>query len=162
MRVDLLVPGKPEPQGSKTAQAYIPKGGGKPKASMRDDNPRLKAWRRTVTETAIAEGIGETLMEGPLAVWLRFSMPRPKGHYGTGRNAGIIKPTAPLWPASRPDIDKLCRAVFDSLTVAAVWADDGQVVYVNALEAYCSEDGWTGVRLTVRPMTEWDPARDEA
>lgn len=92
-------------------------------------------------------GAKELLCEGDLtfgtpaptreavAVALRFGLPRPKGHWGTGRNADRLKPSAPAWPATKPDVDKLERAVLDALT-GVLWADDSQVVMLSADKVY--------------------------
>ena len=51
-----------------------------------------------------------------------FYVPRGKGHYGTGRNEGVLKATAPARPAVRPDVDKWLRQVLDALK-GAVYHD---------------------------------------
>jgi len=65
-----------------------------------------------------------------------FRLPRPKGHYGTGRNVAMLKPSAPLFPAGRPDLDKLLRSTFDALGEAGVWGDDAQVVAARGRKVY--------------------------
>jgi Holliday junction resolvase RusA-like endonuclease len=65
--------------------------------------------------------------EGPLKVSLTFYFARPAAHYGTGKNALNLKPTAPLWHTKKPDRDNLDKAVMDALTNAGAWADDCQV-----------------------------------
>jgi Holliday junction resolvase RusA-like endonuclease len=67
------------------------------------------------------------LWRGPVHLRIAFGLPRPKGHFGTGRNAGTVKPSAPPFPAVKPDVDKLSRAVMDALR-GVVYADDAQVV----------------------------------
>ncbi|MCR4339570.1 MAG: RusA family crossover junction endodeoxyribonuclease [Gemmatimonadaceae bacterium] len=57
-------------------------------------------------------------------------MQRPAGHYGTGRNAGTVRPCAPEWPTTKPDADKLTRALLDALTGVA-YVDDSQVVHLG-------------------------------
>lgn len=54
---------------------------------------------------------------------------RPKGHHGSGRNAGVLKESAPAFPTARPDVDKHARAIMDALH-GVVWRDDSQVVEV--------------------------------
>ncbi len=68
----------------------------------------------------------ETLLAGPLRVDLYFYFKRPKAHFGTGRNAGILKTTAPTYYTSKPDRDNLDKLVLDSLT-GVFWNDDAQV-----------------------------------
>jgi crossover junction endodeoxyribonuclease RusA len=58
-----------------------------------------------------------------------FTMPRPRVHYGTGRNEGVLKPRfLNAVPDRIPDLSKLCRSTEDALTDAGVWADDARVV----------------------------------
>lgn len=54
---------------------------------------------------------------------------RPKGHYGTGRNAGQLKPSAPVWMGKRGagDNDNIEKTIWDALS-GIVWKDDAQVV----------------------------------
>lgn len=67
------------------------------------------------------------LMDGPLRLALTFFRPRPKGHYGTGRNAGVLKDSAPDFPTTKPDGLKLARSVEDALT-GVVYLDDALIV----------------------------------
>jgi len=75
---------------------------------------------------------------GPVSVTVMFRLPRPKGHYGTGRNAGYLRASAPRLPGGRPDIDKLLRSTFDALGEAGVWGDDSQVTDVHASKMYAN------------------------
>jgi Holliday junction resolvase RusA-like endonuclease len=112
--------GVPVPQGSKKAFKHRHTG----RVVMTDDNPNLAAWRDTVAYAARAAWAGRAPLTAPVTASLVFYLPRPASHYGTGRNAGILKASAPLHPTVKPDLDKLVRAVFDSLTTAGVWKDD--------------------------------------
>jgi crossover junction endodeoxyribonuclease RusA len=94
--------------------------------------------------------------DGAVGVIVTFFMPRPKSHYGSGRNALNLKPSAPFYPAVMPDIDKLLRAVLDGLTDAQVWHDDGQVVLVHASKRYEVEAG-PGAEIVVALM---DPPKE--
>jgi Holliday junction resolvase RusA-like endonuclease len=94
---------------------------------------RVKYAQPTVQHRNLAIGIlrdawaGEDPLAGPVAVRVVATFPRPKAHYGTGRNAGVLKDWAPIWHAQAPDNDKCLRLVGDSLTIAGVIVDDGQV-----------------------------------
>lgn len=72
----------------------------------------------------------------PVAVELTFTFRRPDSHFGSGRNAAVLKPTAPREHIGLPDIDKAERAVFDAFTAAGVWADDKQAVRVVKARVY--------------------------
>jgi crossover junction endodeoxyribonuclease RusA len=89
------------------------------------------------------------LSDKPMEVVLTFYFPRPQSHYGTGRNAHILKPSAPDYPTKPPDIDKLMRAIFDGATDAGLWLDDAQVVDVHAIKMWARQR--PGVSLTVYP-----------
>lgn len=76
-------------------------------------------------------------MLGPLDLHVAFFFPRPQSHYRTGKNAHELKPSAPSWHTSKPDADKLLRAIGDSLT-GVVARDDSQFAHVEAFKYYGS------------------------
>jgi Holliday junction resolvase RusA-like endonuclease len=129
-RVEFTVLGEPQPQGSKTV---IQQKGRRPR--MIEDNPLTEPWRATIAKAAHAAVDGGELMTGPLRLRVVFVFPRPKGHFGTGRNEGTLKPSAPLYVRTRPDVDKLLRAVGDAIT-GIVCRDDAQLVEVRAEKHY--------------------------
>lgn len=140
------VVGTPKPQGSKRA-FYNPKAG---RAQIVDANKRpLKDWRTDVV-VGCQRAMDDTplLLLGPLAVRLVFALPRPAS-----------APRSRLWPAVKPDIDKLARAVLDAMTDAGVWKDDAQVVDLHPSKHYPGPDigqHVPGVRITVYRVA--DPA----
>ena len=93
---------------------------------MIHDCLRWEDWKAAVAFGAREVFHGEPLLEA-LVLHLLFTRTRPKSHFGTGKNAGILKASAPDSPSSKPDLTKLVRAVEDSLT-GIVWKDDAQVV----------------------------------
>ncbi len=68
-----------------------------------------------------------------LSVTLRFVVPRPKSHLGTGRNAGTVKPSAPAYP--HPDIDNYVKAALDAMS-GTVYTDDKLVIELHARKVY--------------------------
>jgi Holliday junction resolvase RusA-like endonuclease len=44
-------------------------------------------------------------------------------------------------PSVMPDLDKLIRAVADSLTDAGIYADDSRIVRINAAKVYADDRG---------------------
>lgn len=65
------------------------------------------------------------LFEGPIGVSLTFVFVRPKS---------VSEKKRPL-PSVKPDIDNVCKSVFDSGT-GLLWRDDSQVVYLQAFKQY--------------------------
>ena len=141
------VDGTPAPQGSKRV--------GKNKATglavLIESSTAVKPWREAIADAWHAHGYAP--VTGPVRVGVTYYLPRPKGHYGTGRNAGRLRPSAPRWPAVKPDVDKLDRACLDALTKAGAIDDDARVVALAALKRY-ADDHPVGARITIAPMTD--------
>jgi Holliday junction resolvase RusA-like endonuclease len=139
--IEIIVAGTPQPGGSKNAFArrnpkwkpgmpkylrYLHDGEGRPILTVVDDNPKTAGWKKAVKAAALAQTEGMELpLEGALIVNMTFYVGRPKGHFGTGRNARLLKDSAPLRPPVRPDALKLARPVEDALT-GVLWGDDAQ------------------------------------
>lgn len=63
----------------------------------------------------------------PIYIQIWYGLPRPKSHYGTGRNEGKLKASAPKYPAKKPDIDNYEKFIFDCLN-GVVYRDDSQII----------------------------------
>lgn len=153
--VTITVYGRPTPQGSKRATAYVPKGGGRPRAAMREQTGKhLVPWREDVRAAAErARQLGTCTcdgpsgatrahpdwcgtaapLSGPLAVSMVFALRRPKSHYRTGRNYLLLKDSAPYWPHGIPDLSKLARSTEDALVSAGLIADDSLIAVYDRL-----------------------------
>ena len=135
--ITITVHGRPAPQGSKRAFAVRGKGGvptGRV-AVIESSHDRVKSWRQAVIDAALGLDAPHAWpLEGPLQIGLVFALPRPKGHYRTGRNAAQLRDSAPRFPAGVPDLSKLLRATEDALVDAGVLRDDSQVVAYSRLE----------------------------
>lgn len=145
----LVVYGHPQTAGSKSgfaikagpkgSQHYTGKVGmrdGKTKASAE----RHKSWRAAVQEAAEAVMAGRDRLAGPLEVWYTFSLQRPDGHYGTGKNAGRLRASAPLIPdVAGKDGDKLQRSVQDSLADGGVFKNDSQIARWHGAREYARD-----------------------
>lgn len=140
--LSFTVYGKPEPAGSKRAFAIRRGGELTGQVAVSDANPRAKSWQREVADAA-REAMQlssdwtplDVPVLCPVAVSMTFYARRPKGHYGTGRNAAVLKPSAPLYPIGRPDALKLSRGTEDACT-GLVWRDDAQVVDLRIGKRY--------------------------
>lgn len=131
----VVVEDTPVPQGSKTRYG---------KRVVEDNEKLLAPWREAVkaaARLAIEEMHPDAARplfgEGvPVEVEITFTFNRAGNHFGTGRNAGVLKAWAPRWRAMTPDVDKLARGVLDALTAAGVWKDDAQAVSLLARKVY--------------------------
>lgn len=122
-----VVLGKPQPKGAHTSfvprrsdGSYVTRFDGRPMVVTKDSNPEQIATQQDLARAALVARMEahKPLWDGPVRVVCRYYFRRPKGHYGTGRNAGLLKDSAPRFPTSRStgDIDKLDRLVFDALS----------------------------------------------
>jgi len=90
------------------------------------------------------------IMTGPVRLTLHFYLPRPKHH---SRSNGELKPTAPSWHTSKPDLDNLTKAVKDAITqIGVIWADDSQVGISWSEKIYADQKHQAGVRVTIEKL----------
>lgn len=129
-RLEIVVYGTPRAAGSKR---FVGKKGGK--GIIIDASKKSKPWKKEVAQVAGEARADMALMEGPLRATFTFYQARPKGHYGTGRNAGVLKDSAPLFPIVKPDALKLARGVEDALS-KVVYRDDSQIVVEHLYKRY--------------------------
>ena len=141
--------GKPAPQGSK--RAYIVRAKGKrDRVAVTESSAAVKPWREAVAAAWREAGAH---LSGAVAVEARFYLDRPRGHYGTGRNADRLRPSAPLYPTSAPDLDKLVRSTLDGLTTANAYEDDARVVDLTTRKRYATPEQPAGVHLIVESVS---------
>lgn len=136
--------GQPAPQGSKVA--FVNKRTGRAQM-LESSKVGVDAWRSDVKSAAIDFLRGRPPMIGPVSVRIDFTQARPKAHYGTGRNAGILKASAPEFPTGRPDIDKLIRSTLDAMT-GLMFEDDSKVVVLRSQKLY----GTPGAMIIVKSL----------
>ena len=134
-KIEFFVAGVAKPAGSKRG-FFIPK---LKRVVIVDANPNSKDWKSDVKSDAIANYDGE-LLTCPIAVRFTFYVTRPKGHYRTGKNAHLLRDSAPKFPASKPDVLKLARGVEDALT-GIIWKDDAQIVTEHIAKRYADNPG---------------------
>lgn len=114
----LVVIGVPQPQGNKTG--FIQGGRVVLAEGRRPESRRaFKDWRAAIAAEArkwCLEHLNSGPIDGPVSIEATFFMPRPKG-----------APKRVVFPATRPDADKLARSVLDALTSIA-YTDDSRIV----------------------------------
>ena len=140
--ISFTVPGVAQPAGSKRAFAHKTTG----RIVVVDDAKGSRRWKSDVAK--VARNHVRAPLDGPVKLEVLFVMPRPKSHFGTGRNACVLKSSAPAWPAVKPDTTKLLRAVEDALN-GVIWRDDAQVVVQTACKVYGDP---ARCEITVRPI----------
>lgn len=136
--IQFQVRGLPIAQGS--SRAWVANG----KPIITTTAKGLSSWRRLVADVA-QHHAPEAPWEGPVGVNLHFGLPKPKSAPKTRR----------VWPAKRPDLDKLTRAVLDALTYV-IFTDDSQVVEIYATKDY----GPPGVLVEVHRIQVVGPAEE--
>ena len=130
--IEFFVPGQPASQGSKK---HVGRG------IMIDTDPRLKSWRGLVAELC-PKG---TFFDGPVRLTAVVQYLRPQSHYGRKKGERYLKDDAPHFKSSRPDADKIARAILDSLT-GVLYKDDAQIVMLEIVKVYADV---MGVRIEV-------------
>ena len=103
-------------------------------------------WRE-----AVAIVTGSTVdkpIEGPVDLSLAFFFPRPKSHYGTGKNSNVLKASAPKHHAQKPDIDNVIKSTLDAMN-GVLYGDDKQVIRVQAEKRWALQPDQAGVALTI-------------
>lgn len=106
-------------------------------------------WKKLIMWRAWQERIAGRELDGPVLLALVFVMPRPAGHFGTGKNAGTLKASAPSFHTIKPDGDNLVKAVMDALTEARVWRDDSQVFEQTAHKRYAAPGERAGCHISI-------------
>lgn len=149
LRLSFSVMGTPIPQGSKRAWLNSTSG----KVMMTEaSGKKHSTWRNEVTgqaRQAMADvgRFGEPYREA-ISCSLTFQFHRPLSHYGTGKNSEVVKASASSHPVKPPDLDKLTRAIWDSLT-SVVWVDDAQVVAATIRKQWVERWQGEGVLIHV-------------
>ena len=147
---EVTVPGIPQPRGSK--KAFVRQGkNGKPRVNMVDDNVKSGDWM-DIVRFQVSQELPKDWRVMTQQVFLRtmFIFPRPKGHFGKGKNANSVKRSAPIHHVQKPDLDKLDRAIGDALT-GVVYRDDSQIVQRWSAKCWADEYLRPGVKIEV-----WD------
>ena len=142
-----FVPGTPAPAGSKNAipifnrhtGQYVRAANGRPVVAVVDAAKKSRPWKTLISAMA-ADVWNQPPLDEPIELALTFTMPRPKGHFGSRKGEPVLKESAPTWHTSAPDTTKLVRAVEDALN-GVVWKDDSRVVKQSAEKRYGDRPG---------------------
>ena len=134
-QIEIRVWGIPAPQGSKQVRGYVAG-----RAILGESSKAVAPWRVDVRAATQNQYKG-SVIDAPVSVCATFLFARPKGHFGTGRNAGRLKPSAPrhLTSSFNGDIDKLLRALLDAISVKAGGSLISDDSLVTELMAQCRD-----------------------
>ncbi len=130
-----------------------PKGQPRPKAFSRGGHARVydpatAEWWKSQIAVASEQHRPEAPVSSAITVSLTFYLRRPKAHFGTGRNAGKLKPSAPAVHEKKPDIDNLAKAVLDALTELQFWDDDKLVNDLRVRRQWAQTESGCNVGVT--------------
>lgn len=121
--ITLTIPGPPVPWAPKrtnmrTGNRFIP---------SRQEEATGRVIR--IAQEAMERGLLPILAGDPIELSAVFYVKRPKGHYGTGRNAREIKERfVDARPTGKPDLSNNIKLVEDGLVLAGLLPDDDQIV----------------------------------
>jgi Holliday junction resolvase RusA-like endonuclease len=119
-RVQLVVPGCPQP-AERARQ-----GRGRwytPPATVEYRQRIGWVWREHGSS-----GFGDA----PLALSARFYIARPPSHYGTGKNARIVRPSK-INAQPPGDLDNYLKGLLDALQAASAFINDSQIVCLSGV-----------------------------
>ena len=126
--------GKPATQGSKTYKG---------RGVMVDSCKRLKGWRQLVSKKAksLRPSGWYARLNAPICVSVVFVFARANDQYiNNTPGPDRLKPDAPQHCTKRiGDVDKLSRAILDSLSEGVVYNDDAQVIDLIAHKRYAND-----------------------
>jgi len=135
---------------------------GEPKAQPRTRASSFGGGRARIYDPGTANGwknlIAQELKKHagrcvtcPIYVNMTFYFARPKSHFGTGKNANVLKKSAPNYHIVKPDNDNLEKAVWDCLSHKSgigLWQDDCQIVKNLTIKKY-ADDGNAGLGISI-------------
>lgn len=155
--IRVVATGEPQPKGSPKVVTHGRGGVPLKKPLVIHDSHDSERWAKNVAGAAlVATWKRAPFVDQALVVRARFRFERPKGHFG---KHGLL-PSAPAYPAVKPDVDKLVRNVLDAISKSErqltgwVIDNDSRVVELHASKRYCAPGESPGVEIEVEPFVE--------
>ncbi len=142
--LSFVVHGTPIPQGSMKGFAFKRRTG-TVGVALTSDNKKTRPWKDSVASAA-REAWDEAPTDDAISLTMEFAFMPPK-------SSRVPHKT------TKPDIDKLARAVMDALT-GVVYRDDSQVVALNARKVFTF--GSPGVTVRVETIANAKLSAKEA
>ena len=72
---------------------------------------------------------------GNIYLTLRFSMPRPKSHYRTGKYKHLLKDSSPELHSVKPDLSNMVK-LYEDILQPDFYVDDSQICVLNCYKDY--------------------------
>ncbi len=95
-----------------------------------------KPWRAAVKK-AFIETSCTKIIATPVHLQIIFWFHRPDNHWGTGKNAGILKHRfADPCVIKKPDLDNLLKSTIDAMVEAGVMKDDNLVCSIECCKRF--------------------------
>ena len=138
--VSFSVRGTPTPKGSLTRMP----GGAMIPAGTTESRKRMDQWKNDIRREATDAMGDRPAIVGPVRLFVEFAFLPPKS----------IRKAEQGWKmhTTKPDVDKLFRALSDALT-GIVWRDDSQVC-MSAINKTYAWDGVSGAIVSVEPISD--------
>ena len=138
-----------------------PCGKGRPRATSRGKFIKLYSPKETVNyETLVKMAFIESLHGAswpvttqPFRIHITAYYQRPASHYGTGRNTGTLKASAPKYPTVKPDAGNIEKIITDALNTVA-YKDDSQGIEETITKEYATGDNGACVVVTIEMIEE--------
>ncbi|MEI6258527.1 MAG: RusA family crossover junction endodeoxyribonuclease [Deltaproteobacteria bacterium] len=145
--ITLLIPGQPI---SKNRPRFTRVGKGVRTYSDQSDEEWLWVMvvRQQLKELAVRH------FSGAVAMKIVFWMKRPAGHFGSGKNAGVLKASAPASPVTKPDIDNLLKFLADCLNHCSIWVDDSYIADIDMKKRYAEPGTEPRTELVLREVND--------
>lgn len=170
--IKLIIPGEPRAQ-ERHRSVIMPKKGAVIFEALNEETGKMEkfyrkkdlfmhnydpCWKikKNISRMIIALA-PDTPLRGPVRVDRFYYFSYLKGHYGTGKNAGKVKLSAPTLKATEPDIDNFDKLLFDVLNGLFI-KNDGQIALGIQGKLY-SEIPHTDVFIT--PISQEEVAVNE-
>ncbi len=147
MIIEFFIPGKMT--GKKSAQTI--------KAGWTFKHPDTERFENKVSLFASQAMKGRSLVTGAVKLEVNFILPRPKYHFGTGKNTGRIKDKYIDAPhIVKPDLKNLIASIEDGCN-KIVWRDDCQIYgYGETYKRYADDGDQLGCVVRIETKQEGD------
>lgn len=136
MPIVLEVQGQPVPQPR--ARIAVRNGFGQ---AYYESNHPIHAYRMAIQLAAAGRRVS-----GPVCATIDAVFARPKSHW----RKHDLNPKAPPWP--RADADNIQKGVYDALTKAGFWGDDGCVVRWGGSKRWAARNEQAKTTITIEKV----------